>query len=65
MPLAYFGVMVGGLVGLGAVFPSAALERTNRAIALLNVIGVIGLFLYSVAYLRSLCLLCTGYYVFA
>lgn len=65
VPLGYFGVMVGGLVSLGAVFPSAALERTNRTMALLNVIGVIGLFLYSVGYLRSLCLLCTGYYVFA
>ncbi len=65
VPLGFFGVMVGGLVCLGAVFPSPALERTNKTIALFNAIGVVGLFFYSVAYLGSLCLLCTGYYLFA
>jgi predicted DsbA family dithiol-disulfide isomerase/uncharacterized membrane protein len=65
VPLGYFGVMVGGLVMLGAVIPSAALERTNKTIALLNGIGVVTLLCYTVFVLGSLCLLCIGYYVFS
>jgi len=65
VPLGYFGVMVGGLVMLGALLPSPALERTNKSIALLNGIGVVTLFGYTVFVLGSLCLLCTGYYLFS
>jgi protein-disulfide isomerase/uncharacterized membrane protein len=64
VPLGYFGLVVGGLVSLGALFPSAGFERTNKAIASLNAFGVVALLLYSVLYLKSLCLLCGGYYVF-
>jgi uncharacterized membrane protein len=63
VPLGYFGLMLGGLVVLGALLPSAPLERTNRTLALLNVLGVVGLFLYSVIGTKTLCLLCSGYYV--
>jgi len=65
VPLGYFGLVVGALVCLGAVFPSAAFERTNKSIALLNLLGVVALFLYSLLYLRSLCPLCTVYYIFS
>ena len=65
VPLGYFGLVVGALVALGAVFPSPAFERTNKAISAVNAAGVIGLFLFSVLYLKSLCLLCSGYYVFS
>ncbi len=65
VPLGYFGLVVGALVALGSVFPSPEFERTNRCIALVNALGVVALFLFSVIYLRSLCLLCTGYYVFS
>jgi predicted DsbA family dithiol-disulfide isomerase/uncharacterized membrane protein len=65
VPIGFFGLMVGGLVALGALFPSAALERTNKTIALLNIVGVVALVLYSVFYLGSLCLLCTGFYLFS
>ena len=65
VPLGFFGLMVGGLVMLGAAFPSDPLERTNKAIALANGVGVVALFLYSVVVLRSLCLLCSGYYLFS
>jgi len=65
VPLGYFGVMVGGLMALGAMFPSQAFERTNKTIAALNVVGVIALAGYSVLVLGSLCLLCAGYYLFA
>lgn len=65
VPLGYFGLFVGALVSLGSVFPTAGFERTNKTIALFNALGVVGLLLYSVLYIRSLCLLCAGYYVFA
>ena len=65
IPLGYFGLIVGGLVALGALFPSERFERTNTFIALLNLLGVIGLFLYTVFVLGSLCLFCTGYYLFS
>jgi len=65
VPIGWFGIMLGGLVALGAVFPSGGLERTNRSLAILNVVGVVTLLLYSVVILGSLCLLCSGYYVFS
>jgi uncharacterized membrane protein/protein-disulfide isomerase len=65
VPLGYFGLFVGALVVLGALFPSRAFERTNKSLALANVLGVLALFGYSVFALKSLCLLCTGFYVFS
>jgi protein-disulfide isomerase/uncharacterized membrane protein len=63
VPIGVFGAILGGLVVLGALIPSSALERTNKSLALANGIGVVTLFLYSVFVLGSLCLLCTGFYV--
>jgi uncharacterized membrane protein len=65
IPLGYFGLFVGGLVSLGALFPSPAFERSNKSISLLNAVGVVALFSYTVFVLGSLCLLCTGFYVFS
>ena len=65
VPMGYFGLIVGALVALGALFPSERFERTNAFIALLNMLGVIALFLYTIFILGSLCLLCTGYYLFS
>jgi uncharacterized membrane protein/protein-disulfide isomerase len=65
VPLGYFGMFMGGLVALGAVFPTTSFERTNKTLALINVVGVIGLFFFSILFLRSLCLVCTLYYAFA
>jgi uncharacterized membrane protein/thiol-disulfide isomerase/thioredoxin len=65
VPLGYFGLFVGGLVSLGALLPSPAFERTNKSISLLNALGVITLFIYTVFILGTLCLLCTGFYLFS
>ena len=65
IPIGYFGLFAGALVLLGALFPSEAFERTNKSIALANVLGVLALFSYSVIVLKSLCLLCSGYYLFS
>jgi uncharacterized membrane protein len=65
VPLGYFGVIVGALVLLGTLFPSQAFERSNKTISLLNVLGVLALLSYSVFVLGSLCLLCSGFYLFS
>lgn len=65
VPLGYFGLFTGALVSLGATFPSEAFERSNKFIALMNAMGVVSLLLFSVLYLKSLCVLCSGYYVFS
>ncbi len=65
IPLGYPGIVMGALVVLAAVFPSAAFQRTNKFLLLLNVLGVAGLFGYSVFVLGKLCLLCSGYYLFS
>ncbi len=65
VPMGWFGVVVGLLVVLGALFPSAPFERTNKSLALLNVLGVVALLVYSIFFLKKLCLLCTGFYVFS
>ena len=65
IPLGFFGMFMGALVVLGALFPSEAFERTNKSLSLLNVVGVVSLLLYSVLHLGSLCLLCSGFYVFS
>jgi protein-disulfide isomerase/uncharacterized membrane protein len=65
VPIGYFGLVVGALVTLGAVFPSDGFERTNKTVALVNLLGVVSLFLFSIVYHRSLCLLCSGFYFFS
>jgi uncharacterized membrane protein/protein-disulfide isomerase len=65
IPLGFFGLFMGALIVLGAIFPSEAFERTNKSLSLLNVAGVVALFLYSVLHLGSLCLLCSGFYLFS
>lgn len=65
VPLGFFGLALGGLVSLGAVFPSESFERTNKTLALLNILGVVALLVYSVFFLGSLCLLCSGFYGFS
>lgn len=65
IPLGFFGMFMGALTVLGTVFPSEAFERTNKSLSLANVAGVVTLFLYSVLHLGSLCLLCSGFYLFS
>jgi uncharacterized membrane protein len=65
IPLGFFGMIVGVLVALGALFPSESFERTNSFIAFFNILGVVALIAYSVFVMGSLCLLCTGFYFFS
>jgi uncharacterized membrane protein/protein-disulfide isomerase len=65
VPIGFFGLIVGALVALGVLFPSESFERTNSFIAFFTTLGVIALFAYSVFIMGSLCLLCSGFYVFS
>jgi len=65
VPMGWFGLFVGALVVLGAIFPAASLEKTNKAVSILNAVGVLALLVYSVFVQKSLCLLCSGYYLFS
>jgi len=65
VPLGFFGLFLGALFVLGMIFPSEAFERTNKFLSLLNVLGVVGLLAYSIFVLGSLCLLCSGFYLFS
>jgi protein-disulfide isomerase/uncharacterized membrane protein len=65
VPMGFFGLILGGMVAIGAAFPSESFERTNKSLSLLNILGVIALLVYSVVYLGSLCLLCSGFYAFS
>jgi len=65
VPIGFFGLIVGAVFALGALFPSESFERTSSFIAFLNVLGVIALLTYAVFVMKSLCLLCTGFYVFS
>lgn len=65
VPMGWPGLVLGFLVCLAALFPTKAFEKTLKALLLLNALGVVALFFYSVFFLKSLCLLCTGYYLFS
>jgi uncharacterized membrane protein/protein-disulfide isomerase len=65
VPIGYFGIAVGLASLMGIVFPSAAFERTNKFLNFFNVLGILGLIFISVVILKSLCLLCTAYYIFS
>lgn len=63
VPIGYFGLCVAILFFLGAIFSSDQLDGTLRLISLVNVVGVVGLFLYSLLHVHAICPLCAGYYV--
>lgn len=63
VPTAFFGVIIGAIGILGAIFASEDTERTNKFFITLNAIGCLFLFIYSFVALGGLCLMCTVYYV--
>lgn len=63
VPTSFFGIVIGSMALIGAVFPSEGFERTNKFLAIFNVIGCVVLFLFSLIILKGLCPLCSVYYV--
>ena len=65
VPLGYFGLVVGCVVCLSALFPAGGLERTNRPIGVLNLLGASALQLISIFHLQTICPLWSGYWLFS
>jgi protein-disulfide isomerase len=56
---------VGMAALMGLLFPSAAFERTNKFLNFFNGLGIVGLIVISVFFLKSVCLYCIAYYFFS
>ena len=65
VPVGYFGLLLGLLLCLGAVFPSPGMERTNHYLLLVNLLVALAVLLISIWYLRTLCMLWVGYSIFS
>lgn len=63
VPIALFGILVGAFAMLLFLFNNDEVEGALYWVLLLNVVGCIVLFLYSLAILRHLCPFCTLYYI--
>lgn len=63
VPLGYFGLVAGCLVCLAALFPASALERANRTVCLLNIVGASVLLLVASLDLKALCPLLGAYWL--
>lgn len=63
VPTAFFGLLIGLMGLIGAVFSSEQMERTNKFFIYINTIGCCILFTYSLVVLGGLCPMCTTYYV--
>lgn len=65
IPTSFFGIVI-GIVGLvGAIFPSVQMEANNKLIIFANALGCVALLLYSIIGLGGLCQFCTLYYLFS
>lgn len=63
VPLSFFGALVGGVLLLGSLFPSANMESTNKLIAFINGALCLLLLLYSLLFLKGLCPICMIYWL--
>jgi protein-disulfide isomerase/uncharacterized membrane protein len=63
VPTSFFGIIIGLLGLIGAIFPSEQMEKTNKFFIFLNAIGCLVLFLFSLIALSGLCPFCTVYYL--
>lgn len=63
VPTSFFGIVIGVIGLLGAIFPSIEMEKTNKTIIYINALGCIGLLLFSLIKLGGLCPFCSVYYL--
>ncbi len=63
VPIALLGLVLNIFYLFGSIFPSDEYEQTSKTLSLINVIGCLVLFVYSLAVLGSLCPMCTVYYL--
>lgn len=65
IPISLFGIFIGVFLAFGYLFKSDETEGTNHFVLLLNFVGCIVLFAYSLIALGTLCPFCTIYYIFS
>lgn len=63
VPTSFFGIVIGIIGLIGAIFPSVQMEKTNKLVITVNAIGCVGLFLFSIFSLGGLCPMCSIYYL--
>lgn len=63
IPISIFGIIIGGLVMLGIFAKNENFEKTIFFTLIINMIGCVALFLYSLVALGGLCPFCTLYYI--
>lgn len=63
IPTAFMGFLIGLFVLLGSIFPSEKHEKTLSFLVLLNAVGCLFFLIFSLFVLKSLCPLCTLYYI--
>lgn len=63
IPTSFFGVVIGIVGIIGAIFPSPQMEANNKLIIYANAAGCVGLLLYSIIGLGGLCQFCSIYYL--
>lgn len=65
VPTSIFGIIIAGLVLFGLIIKNEEYEKTIYFTLVVNFIGCIILFLYSLFVLGGLCPMCTAYYIFS
>ncbi len=63
VPTSVFGLIVGLVLMLGSVVGHKAMEKTTKSVLAINALFCTLLFFYSLFILKSLCPMCTLYYV--
>ncbi len=63
VPISIFGIIIGGLVMLGIFIKNENFEKTVYFTLMVNMLGCVALFLYSLIALGGLCPFCTLYYI--
>ena len=63
IPTAAFGLIVGFIFFMGSLFSCKEVETSNYLLAVINALGCVGLFTYSLLVLDGLCPGCTIYYL--
>lgn len=63
VPIALFGALIGFFVMIGLFFKNENFERTVYFTLIVNFIGCVLLFAYSIIVLKGLCPFCTVYYI--
>lgn len=63
IPISLFGLLFSSFIILGSIFSSPQMESTNKSLALVNIVGCLGLLVFSLIELGSMCPMCTLYYL--